>query len=329
MPRPALEIGTQLGPYTIRDVLGRGSQGVVYLARRDGDSKDHALKVVHPGSSAMAKARFEREASTTASLKHEGIVPVLDYGRAEGGLLWYAMQRVEASANLDRRILSLGPLDAEDAAQLLVKVARAVEHAHSQGIIHRDLKPSNILLAEGSIKRPMISDFGLALVHGESRLTQTGAFVGTPCYLAPEVVRGGQASRSSDVYALGAILYECLVGRPPFLGTSLGAILERVMNATPEPPGRIQAGVPATLERVCMSCLEKRPEHRPANAEAVARAVERAFGKAKAPLLDDARESIATFRTRLRRSWPFLIGALLGAQLGFLIALLATSKLGS
>jgi len=317
---PALEIGTTLGPYTIRDVLGRGSQGVVYLARREGEDRDLALKVVHPESDEMALARFEREATTTAEIVHDGIVRVLDQGEAEGGVLWYAMERVESSANLERRILSLGALDPEDAARLVAKIARAVDFAHEQGVIHRDLKPANILLAEGSIQRPMISDFGLALVTGGSRLTQTGAFVGTPCYLAPEVVRGGKATPGSDVYALGAILYECLTGRPPYIGTSIGSILVAALHDPLEPPRKHVAGIPAAIERVCVQCLEKEAAHRPQSAKSVARALERAIGEGTESG-EFSMESMAAARAGLRRSWPFVIGLLLGAEVGFLGAL--------
>jgi serine/threonine-protein kinase len=323
---PALEPGTQLGPYTIRDVLGRGSQGAVYLARREGEEQDQALKVIHPGADRAAVARFEREVVTLEAVDHPEIVRILDHGQAEGGLLYYAMERVEASANLERRILALGPLEPTDAARLLVKLARAVDHAHEQGVIHRDLKPSNILLAGGSIEQPRIADFGLALVAGGGRLTQTGAIVGTPCYLAPEVVRGEKASRRSDVYALGAVFYECLTGRPPFAGPSIGAILSLVLRTTPRPPREARPEIPPALARICLSCLEKHPAHRPATAAAVARSLERALGEGShdGSLLEDALAGASRLRVGLRRWGPWVLGALLGLEVGFLAALAAT-----
>jgi len=349
MPAPqALEIGARLGPYEVLDVLGRGSQGVVYLARRSGPAPwvavpaggeaeggegsapaaapepvEVALKVLRPDADEGARARFLREAQTMARIRHDGIVRVLESGSAHG-LPYYAMERIEG-VTLERRILSLGPLEPEGAARLVATLARTVEYGHEKGIIHRDLKPSNVLLPGGSLAAPKISDFGLALVAGGTRLTQTNALVGTPCYLAPEVVRGGKASEASDVYALGAILYECLTGKAPFEGTSIGAILHQVVTRQPTPLRGCGISAPGALERVCLHCLEKTPGHRPPSAGAVARALERTFGeRERLGMAREARERLALAGAGIRRSWTLAVGLLLGLELGFLLGLYLT-----
>jgi serine/threonine-protein kinase len=231
------------------------------------------------------------------------------------------MERIDAES-LDRRLVAGGPLEARAAARLVALLARAVHFAHDHGIVHRDLKPSNVLLAGGSLERPKIADFGLALVQGGERLTQSSAFVGTPCYLAPEVILGETAGPASDVYALGAILYECLLGRPPFMGATIGAILEKALKERPAAPRRIRASVPAALERVALLCLEKVPQHRPPSAAAVASALERFLGeRRKAGAVEAARESVGNARAALFRASQLLLGLALGLVAGFLVGL--------
>jgi serine/threonine-protein kinase len=316
MVSPArIELGARLGPYVVKDVLGRGSQGIVYLAQADGQDPV-AVKVLRHDADDSARARFKREAATCASIRHEGIIKVLDHGDAEDGALWYAMERIDA-ANLERRLHELGPLEPREAARLVAALARATHFAHEKGVIHRDLKPSNVLLAGGSLETPKISDFGLALVLGGSKLTQTNAFVGTPCYLAPEVIQGEKASRASDVYALGAILYECLVGRPPFLGATIGALLDKAIKETPIPPRRLRANVPGPLERICFQCLEKSPLHRPPTAGAVAASLERFLGERRSTVTDVAREGAHRAWGLVTGAATVLLGVALGVEIGF------------
>ncbi|HZU95608.1 MAG TPA: serine/threonine-protein kinase [Planctomycetota bacterium] len=317
-----IEVGSKLGPYTIKDVLGRGSQGIVYLATAEG-REPAAIKALRPDADENARARFQREAATAKSLEHEGIVRVFEHGQEPDGVLWFAMERIDF-ANLDRRIATLGPLEPREAARLVATLARAVHYAHEKGVIHRDLKPSNILLAHGSIYRPKIADFGLALVPGGGKLTQTNAFVGTPCYLAPEVIQGEKATRSSDIYALGAILYECLVGRAPFLAPNIGAILDKALRETPMPPRRIKPNVPAPLERICFQCLEKTPGHRPPSAASVATALERFLGAPAQPrkLEERALEGLALVRATFVKFANFALGAAVGFELGFYVGML-------
>src|SRR5947209_579089 len=165
---------------------------------------------------------------------------------------------------------AVGPLPQRQAATYLAAIARAVEDAHAHGILHRDLKPSNILLDEDD--RPLVTDFGLAkrVADGES-LTGTGAIVGTPSYMAPEQTEGKPASAASDVYALGAILYEVLTGRPPFLAASVVETLLLIRSDEPVRPRLLNPAIDTDLELICRKCLEKRPEHRYASAAELAR----------------------------------------------------------
>jgi eukaryotic-like serine/threonine-protein kinase len=311
-----LSVGARVGPWTLTELLGRGAQGEVWKARRGDELAAVKVMLQGGGEGDRARARFEREATTAAALEHEGIVRVLDHGEQDGRP-WYAMAHVEGQS-LERR-LAQAPLDPVDAARVVARVARAVQYAHDRGVVHRDLKPSNIILAGGALERPRVIDFGLAFVEGQERLTKGNAFVGTPCYLAPELIHGALASPASDVYALGAILYECVVGRPPFIGGSVGSILERTLHATPIRPRKLKPHVPGALERVCFQCLEKVPTHRPPTAASVARALERLLGERRQESLAvEARETIAVAGAGLRRTWPYLVGLALGLEAGFL-----------
>jgi serine/threonine-protein kinase len=312
-------VGTKLGPYLILGVLGRGAQGVVYLGGRGEREKTVAIKVLRGDADDRARARFVREAKAAAAIQHDSVVAVHDAGESEGGVLWYAMELVDARS-LERRLVERGPLPAETAAHVVAAVARAVHAAHEKGVIHRDLKPSNVLLVGGHVHRPKVADFGLALIPGGTRLTETGAFVGTPCYASPEVVMGEEATRASDVYGLGAILYECLVGRPPFVGPSLGKILEKVVKERPAPPSWTRS-IPPPLERICLHCLEKSPAHRPPTALVVAQSLERWVEGEQLPLADRARASVATARRALSTTLLVALGLVVGIEAGLLIGI--------
>lgn len=289
----AIKPQQQFGDYQLIRELGRGGMGVVYEARQQSLNRIVALKLVLHGelASAADRARFRAEAEAAARLIHPNIVQVHEVGDV-AGQPYFAMQFVPGQT-LSRR-LDDGPLAPRDAARLMAGVARAVDHAHQNGVLHRDLKPANILLrlpdsgsraekpGEGKSHRsaihnpqtevPMITDFGLAkLADAGSSLTATGAIVGTPSYMAPEQGRAEkQLTPAADVYALGAILYECLTGRPPFqAATALDTIL-LVQEQDPAPPRLLNPGVPRDLEAICLKCLEKSPNRRYASAGALA-----------------------------------------------------------
>jgi tetratricopeptide (TPR) repeat protein len=267
--RPALPPPDVPG-YEILDELGRGGAGVVYRAWQTGLKRTAALKMLLAGTRAEAHelARLRTEAQAAGRLRHPNIVQVYEVG-PEGGACYIAMEYVEGGS-LARK-LTAGPLPPGPAAGLVETLARAVHHAHQQQVIHRDLKPANVLLtADGT---PKVTDFGLAkLLVGGADQTQPGSILGTPHYMAPEQASGHteRVGPAADVYALGAILYEVLTGRPPFQGADLFAILEQVRSHEPVPPRRLQPKLPRDLETICLKCLEKEPGKRYPTAEALA-----------------------------------------------------------
>jgi serine/threonine-protein kinase len=256
--------------YEVKGVLGRGGVGVVYLARHLRLNRPVALKMLLAGPFAqpVERERFLREAQAVAALSHPNVVQVHDCGEHDGRP-YFTMELMEGGT-LARRLAGT-PLPARDAAALVAALADAVGAAHTAGVVHRDLKPSNVLLtADGT---PKVSDFGLAWrVDGRPELTRTGVAVGTPSYMAPEQAEGekGAIGPATDVYALGAVLYECLTGRPPFRAESDLATLYQVVAREPVPPSRLNHTVPRDLETICLKCLEKDPAKRYRSAAALA-----------------------------------------------------------
>jgi tRNA A-37 threonylcarbamoyl transferase component Bud32 len=258
--------------YEILSELGRGGMGVVYKARQLSLNRIVALKAPRAGPTATAVApdRFRAEAEVVAQLHHPHIVQVHDFGIADGRP-FFSMEFLDGGTLADR--IKDTVLPARPAAAHVTTLARAVHAAHSSGIIHRDLKPANVLLANDGT--PKVGDFGLALLMtGE---TEASGVVGTPDYMAPEQAEGRteQIGPTTDVYALGAILYRLLTGRPPHEGTTVLEALEQVVSRPPVPPRRLQPTVPRDLEAICLKCLEKRPEKRYATAAALADDIDR------------------------------------------------------
>jgi mono/diheme cytochrome c family protein len=266
---PAESVSTAPVPtvpgHELLEVLDHGGMGIVYKARQVALKRVVAVKTILVGLHAgtQARARFRAEAEAVARLQHPNIVHIYEVGDVEGRP-YFSMEFVEGGS-LARRLAD-GPLSPAQAAELLSTLADAVHYAHQRGVIHRDLKPSNVLLADGV---PKLADFGLAKrLDGATRHTQSGAILGTPAYMAPEQADGKarEVGPGADVYALGAILYETLTGRPPFVGESLLDTVLQVLNTEPLPPTRRRADVPRSLEAICLKCLAKQAEQRYASA---------------------------------------------------------------
>jgi eukaryotic-like serine/threonine-protein kinase len=258
--------------FEIQQQLGRGGMGVVYLAWQPALSRHIALKMIARGDLANPEdlQRFHREAAAAASLRHENIAQVYDVGEQDGRP-YIAMELVRGCTL--SQYLSRGPMPVDAAVRLFIKLADAVQHAHSHSVIHRDLKPSNVLLDGCDLSesgtpaelRPKIVDFGLAKrVDQIDSQTLTGDLIGTPSYMSPEQAKGNTQAIGvgADIYALGAILYEVLVGRPPFQGASPLETIEQVLSQDPVRPTRLRPGLPKDLETICLKCLEKSPSRR-------------------------------------------------------------------
>jgi len=256
------------GEYEILDKLGQGGMGAVFKARRRSSGRIVALKVVlsHAGVSRKARDRFLREARTMARLRHPNIVSIFEIGE-QGSTPFIAMEYVEGRTLAD--ILGDRIPDQREAVQWMLKIARAVAHAHDQGIIHRDLKPANVVINAGG--EPVVMDFGIARdLLAEERLTLTGAVIGTPSYMSPEQVGGTPVDARSDVFCLGAILYSLLSGKLPFDGPSTAVIMLKVAEEDPVPLAEVNPAVSADLATVCTRAMRKSPAERYADAHALA-----------------------------------------------------------
>ena len=266
----------EFGNYELLDVIGRGGMGVVYRARHVSLDSSVAIKLIRANQLATADElnRFYQEARAAAGLSHSHIVKVHDVGEYQGQH-FLAMDLVEGK-DLSQLVAAGGPMAGERAAEIMADVARAVHYLHQHDIVHRDLKPSNILIdANGE---PHLTDFGLAkLLSVDSRETTTGTIIGTPSYMAPEQAAGhsSHVTPVSDVYSLGAILYELLTGQPVFREQNPLDTLLCVLEREPQLPRSLNSSIPSELEQICLRCLEKAPERRYESALAVAEDLER------------------------------------------------------
>src|SRR5262249_1608608 len=270
----SVETQGELGDYVLLEVVGRGGQGVVYRAHQKSLNRIVALKMISVGSWATEAhlKRFRREAEAAASLEHPGIVPIYEVGERDGSC-YFSMKFVEGG-QLDE-VAKRKPMPPRRAAELIAKVALTIHYAHEHGILHRDIKPGNILLdANGE---PHLTDFGLArLVESESSVTQTLDVLGTPSYMAPEQAVGNNAAVSSatDVYGLGAVLYQLLTGQPPFAGGTTYETIKLLEDTEPRAPRLLNPKVDRDLSTICLKCLEKDPKRRYSSALALAEDLE-------------------------------------------------------
>ena len=312
VPPPTEVPPPEIEGYEILGLLGQGGMGVVYKARQAAANRVVALKMILGGfADGEARERFRTEAHAVARLQHPNVVQVFQVGEYRG-LPFFSLEFC-AGGSLEAR-LKAAPTTPAEAARLIDVLARAVHHAHERGIVHRDLKPANVLLTEDGT--PKLTDFGLAKKLDEVGRTQTGAVMGSPPYMAPEQASGRvkEIGPLTDVYGLGAILYECLTGRPPFKADTLVETLIQVQQDEPAAPRRLRAGTPRDLETICLKCLQKDPKRRYSSAAALA---------------DDLRRHLAgepiTARPvgRLERAWRW--GRRRAALLGIAAAAVAAT----
>ena len=256
--------------YAIEREIGSGGMATVYLAE---DLKHHrkvAVKVLRPELAAtLGPERFLREIEVAARLQHPHILPLHDSGEA-GGFLYYVMPYVEGQS-LREKLVEEGELPIDEAVRVIKEVVDALAHAHEHGVVHRDIKPDNIML---SGRHAMVTDFGVAKAvseaTGRQQLTTAGVALGTPAYMAPEQAAAeDHIDHRADIYAIGAMAYELLAGRPPFTGNTSQAILGAHVTETPEPVTKHREAVPPALEQLVMKCLEKKPADRWQSAEAM------------------------------------------------------------
>jgi serine/threonine protein kinase/cytochrome c-type biogenesis protein CcmH/NrfG len=271
----AAELLGELGDYELLEEIGRGGQGVVFRARQKSLNRTVALKVISLGqwASKAHLKRFRLEAEAAARLEHPGIVPIHEVGERDGSC-YFSMKFVEGG-QLDE-VARREPMPIRRAVELIAKIARTVHYAHEHGILHRDIKPGNILLdAKGE---PHLTDFGLArLVESESSVTHTLDVVGTPSYMAPEQAVGNNAAVSSvtDVYGLGAVLYQLLTGQPPFAGGATYETIKLLLDTEPRQPRLLNPKIDRDLSTICLKCLDKDPKRRYSSALSLAEDLER------------------------------------------------------
>src|SRR5213083_655966 len=263
------------GDYELLEEIERGGQGVVYRARQKSLNRTVALKVIglgHWATEAHLK-RFRREAEAAASLEHPCIVPIHEVGERDGSC-YFSMKFIEGG-QLDE-VVRREPMPVRRAVELIVKVARTVHYAHEHHILHRDIKPGNILLDQQG--EPHLTDFGLArLVETESTVTRTMEVLGTPSYMAPEQAVGNNAgvTRATDIYGLGAVLYQLLTGHPPFAGGTTFETDRLVLDTEPRQPRLLNPKVDRDLNTICLKCLDKDSQRRYSSALALAEDLER------------------------------------------------------
>jgi serine/threonine protein kinase/N-acetylneuraminic acid mutarotase len=274
VPRRTKMLG-DFGDYELLEEIGRGGQGVVYRARQKSLNRTVAVKVIglgHWATEAHVK-RFQREAEAAASLEHPGIVPIHEVGERDGSC-YFSMKFIEGG-QLDQ-VVKRTPISIRQAAELIAKLVRTVHYAHEHGILHRDIKPGNILLDQKG--EPHLTDFGLArLVETESTVTRTKEVLGTPSYMAPEQAIGetGKLTSATDVYGLGAVLYQLLTGQPPFAGGTTYETIRLLLDTEPRPPRLLNPKIDRDLSTICLKCLEKDPQRRYSSALALAGDLER------------------------------------------------------
>jgi serine/threonine protein kinase len=261
--------GDRLGPYRIEARLGQGGMGVVFRAVHEGDGRTVAIKLLRDELAAddAFRRRLAREARAAAEVDHPNLAPVLEAGEADGRL--YLAARHVDGRSLAERLAAEGPLPVAGLVRLAAEVGAGLDALHTRGIVHRDVKPANVLLAAGG--RAVLVDFGLAKSRAWTVLTRPGQVLGTLDYLAPELIRGEPAGPTSDLYALGCVLYECLAGAPPFAGRGVLRVGMAHLEEAAGDPAAGRPEVPPALSWTVRQALAKAPARRPPSGAALAR----------------------------------------------------------
>ncbi|MGI9659017.1 MAG: serine/threonine-protein kinase [Gaiellaceae bacterium] len=259
--------GRTIAGYRLEVKLGEGAMGIVYRARRSPGGSPVALKVLRPelGSNALFAQRFLREARVARDVQHERLVPIIDAGQADS-THYLAMAYVDGES-LEERLRG-APLETHESLLLIADVAAGLDALHAHDLVHRDVKPSNVLMS--SQGHALLTDFGLARGPAHTALTKPGQLVGTPHYLAPEIIRGDAASPASDIYALGCLAYASLSGRPPFDNANLFQVTIAHLDVDPPKLAERVDGVPPLLDAAVRAALAKEPASRPKSARAYA-----------------------------------------------------------
>jgi branched-chain amino acid transport system substrate-binding protein len=276
--------GMRLGQYQVLAPLGEGGMAAVYKAYQPSVDRQVALKILprHFASDPEFTGRFEQEAKLIAKLQHVHILPVYDFGEAEG-YTYIAMPFIETGTLADLMHGEAMPLD--QVRGIITQVGEALAYAHERGLVHRDVKPSNILIDH--VGNCLLTDFGIAkMVEGTTKFTQTGAILGTPAYMSPEQIRGDKLDGRSDQYSLGIVLYEMATGRPPFRAETPPAIFVKHLHDPLPPPSTIKPDLPDDLERVILKCLAKEPAARYSDMRAMVKALDRAIPRAREELAE-------------------------------------------
>jgi serine/threonine protein kinase len=303
------------GRYRLERELGQGGMATVYLARDAELDRSVAVKILAErlaGDAAFRK-RLLREARLAARLSHPNVVSVYDVGETEDGRPYIVMECVEGLTLADV-LLERGRLPADEAVGLAVQACRGLAHAHAAGLVHRDVKPQNLLLRDdGTLK---VADFGIARAAETTALTQVGTVLGTAAYLSPEQAAGEEVTAATDLYALGAVLYELLTGRPPYTADSLADLAAKQAEGAFPPVAELAPEVSAHVEDAVMRSLARNPAYRPQSADELAR--ELAPGPRKAPTVPQRVPEKATSRRLL---WPALAAVLAAAAVGLGVVL--------
>ena len=247
---------SHLGRYRILRELGRGAMGTVYLAEDETLQRQVAIKTLllpeNPRDSKELEARFRQEAKAAGGLNHPNTITIYDFGR-EGNWLYIAMERLQGVEL--RELMEGGLLPLDGALDIAGQVAAGLSAAHERGVVHRDVKPGNIMVLPGG--QAKIMDFGIARMKSSEVRTVTGTMIGSPKYMSPEQVGGHMVDQRSDVFSLGALLYEMVTGQTAFQGENLGQLLGAIMHGTPVPPSQLRPGLPASIELVITRALQK------------------------------------------------------------------------